>query len=103
MSNAVDKPKTFEERMIEQFRENVGNLLSDEEMRKIIERGMETLFFEGKTKKDSHYPYNTTELPPLAVKLAQDLLQESAERILLQWLNGNKERFFAMMEKQMSS
>lgn len=100
--NDVTTQKSFEERMIEQFKANIGNLMTDDEMRKIIERGMENLFFTPKYTKSKQYPYNEElSAPPLAYTLAEKMFRESAEAVLMRWMVDNKERMFELLEKQL--
>jgi hypothetical protein len=102
MNNEVTTPKSFEERMIEQFRANIGNLMTDDEMRKIIERGMENLFFTPKMEKSKSYPYEEQlSAPPLAYQIAEKMFREAAEAVLMRWMVDNKERMFELLEKQL--
>lgn len=102
MTNEVGTPKSFDQRMLDMFKENVGTLLSEEEMRKIIERGMENLFFTPKMKKSNQFPYDEmVDKPPLAYQIAEKLFLERAEHVMMKWLNENQERMFELMEKQL--
>lgn len=102
MTNEVTAPKNFDDRMLELFREKVGSMLTDGEINKIVETGMEKLFFTERRDPNSS-TYHPRTLPCLAQTIVDDLVKEQAEAVILKWMHENKERMFAIMEKQLSN
>lgn len=51
MTTEVTTAVSFEQRMKDRIRESIGELISDEELQKMVHRGVEEVFFKPGTKK----------------------------------------------------
>lgn len=57
---AVTTPATFEEKMMERIRDSIGDLISNEELAKLVERGIQENFFKTKTNPKWVSAYNNS-------------------------------------------
>jgi hypothetical protein len=87
MSNAIETSKTFQERMFERIREQMGDLMTDDDLKKIVETAMQKAFFEERITFDS---YNrSTTAPPVFVELIRKQLEEQVAGAVRDWLRAN--------------
>ena len=85
---AIVQTKTFEERLKDRIRESIGELMSDEDLQKIIERGIDDVFF--KTHHEPHGPYNTREKPPLIHAVVKEVLDKQMKEAVAAWLQTHE-------------
>lgn len=91
-STDVTAPKSFDDRMLEMLRDNLGKMMTDEEMKRILERGIEKLLFQPRTTV-VHSGYNgTVQKDPLIQEMLQKELQPLLAPVLAKWMEENKER-----------
>jgi hypothetical protein len=86
--NDIAKEKTFQERMIDRIREDIGKLMTDEELSKIVERAMEEIFFKPTKVEDG---WRTERRPPFVHKLIKDLLKDAVYREISIFITNNNE------------
>jgi hypothetical protein len=65
MTEAIQTSQSFDERMMAKIKESIGELVTDDELKKIIEKGMSMAFFEPRRSK-SRDSWQESILPPLA-------------------------------------
>lgn len=91
-STAVAPNKSFEERMMDRIRESIGDLMTDEDLRKIVERGVEkALFFRAPKPKSYHYDKDEFE-PSFVDRMVKQLLQDRMDHAIREWMNANSDR-----------
>lgn len=96
MTNEVIVQKSFEERMIDMMKENVGNLFTPDDLKKIVEKGIEKLYFTPQLKRSN---YGTNEYDPsLSEKLVDENIQEQVRYAIVRWMNENPEKILALIE-----
>ena len=81
--NQLVENKTFERRMMDRVKESIGDLMSDDDLRKIVEAGLKDAFF-----KPNQIAYNQTQ-PPLAVRMVVDAYAEEMKKHVAQWARDN--------------
>ena len=69
--NDLTTTKSFEERMKDRIREDIGKLMTDDELSKLVRRATNDIFFKGREVKDG---YHTIEEEPLYIKLLKNSL-----------------------------
>ncbi len=83
MSNEIAKPETFEEKMKERIRESIGELMTDEDLSKIVHRAVDEIFFQKKAVNDG---WKTVYKDPLIHEILKDVLtnqvKESVENYI---------------------
>jgi len=84
----IEKSLTFEEKLKNRIRESIGELLSDEDLKKILERGVDEALFQRK-----QIPVNSWEevkfSPSFVDKTVQELLGEKMKEVLTTYLKEN--------------
>lgn len=74
MSDVVVSKQTFQDRMKERIRSNIGELMTDEELSKIVETSVKAVFFESTEYQDG---YHTRTRPPFIYDLVKELLEDT--------------------------
>lgn len=85
----VTTPATFEEKMMSRIRDSIGDLISDEELAKLVERGIEENFFKSKTNPKWANAYNNSVrdsipqyLPSLMETIVTQRVSEKVEELV---------------------
>ena len=90
MTTEVVKAESFEERMKSRIKESIGELITDEELSKLIKRGIEEVFFQEREVKKSRYSYAEPEFsPPLIHEIIKDLIGKTVESKISLWIDEN--------------
>lgn len=63
MANEIETSKDFQDRVFEKIRADIGNLMTDAELKSLLHAAMSRAFFEPIVVKD-RYGYNNQENPP---------------------------------------
>ena len=90
MSN-IAEAKNFQERMFERIREQMGDLLSEEELKKIVDTSIHKAFFEQTVTADGYG--RTTTSDPHFVKLMRSLMEDNIKAMMEAWIAENQEVF----------
>lgn len=86
----------FEERILGRIRESIGELMTDEELKAIIERGVEKVFFEPTEVRSG---YSTTTKPALIDGILQELLKDQVFKLVSAYIKENNEEVIEAIEK----
>lgn len=93
MEDAIEKPKTFEERMMDKIRDSIGDLMTAEDLKKIVERGVEeALFKRDINPQKTHWNSVPERLPSLVDKMVEQFLKEAMATAVNKWMEENKEK-----------
>lgn len=84
MTNEVAKPTSFEEKMRERIRESLGDLISDEELTKLIKKGIEEAFLAPVPVKNQ-YGQRQYDGPPFIVQVVKELMTAQVQACVKQW------------------
>jgi hypothetical protein len=95
--NEVTTSKSFEERMFEQIKSQMGDLLTANELKDILEKSIQKAFFEPRKTKTN---YNTTEIEPLFVELIREELKPLIQAGANQWLKDNQDKVDEILKTQ---
>jgi hypothetical protein len=88
--NDIVENKSFQEKMHDRIRESIGDLITDEELKKLIDRGMEEIFFSQKVNTDT-WGHITSKEPALIEDLIADLMRDKVHAEIQKWMTENKE------------
>jgi hypothetical protein len=88
--NAIVENKSFQEKMQDRIRDSIGDLLSDEDLKKLIERGMEDVFFKGKVVQE---PWGrvTSEQLPLIHRMVKEHIEPIVREEVAKYIDNNRE------------
>ena len=86
--NEITTTKAFQERVFEKIRADIGNLMTDDELKSLLNAAMQKAFFEPTRRTDS---YHTTEEPPAFITLTRDLMREKVGSAVEKWINEHPE------------
>lgn len=90
MSTAIAQTKNFQERMMERVKDSIGDLITDDELKVIVEKGIDEAFFKPKIIVKE---YGRTEsLDPLIYKVVKELLSENVNKHVTTYMKKNPDK-----------
>lgn len=90
MTNEVATVQSFQERVGSMIRAQIGELMTAEEIKALVDKAMHEAFFEKRVVKVGQWGDTKTE-PPYAIELVTDLLREEVKAAAVAWLKDNPE------------
>lgn len=96
--NDVTTSKTFQERMFDRVRDQMGDLLTDEDLKKIVDTAMHKAFFEERNTGG----YNNTVKPAVFVEMIENEMKSKVNTALSNWLKENPEIVEAAITKMIN-
>lgn len=94
--NAVTASKTFEQRMFEKVRESIGDLMTEEDLKKIVEKAMQKAFFEDRVDNSG---YHTKTIPAVFVMMMQEEMRNRVDSALKIWLVEHSAEVQALLQE----
>lgn len=91
MTSDIIKSQSFEEKMKARLKESVGDLITDDELQKILYRGMDEIFFKSMDIVNE-WGRVTGQKTPLAHTLVKELLKERVDVLLTQWIKDHPDQ-----------
>jgi hypothetical protein len=91
MSTDIVPAKTFEQKMMDRIRDSIGDLMSDEDLKKICAAGVEKALFTATLKRDGWN--NTREDYSIVEKAAREFLDARMRAAIEKWLAENPDAF----------
>lgn len=89
MTTAITTQTTFQDKIRQRIFDSIGDLMTDEELKGLIDKAMQAAFFQEREVKDI---YNrTTTHPPFLIELLQNLLKERVLDVIDDWLNNHQD------------
>lgn len=86
---AVTTPTNFEEKMKARIKESIGDLITDEELKRLLDKAMQEVFFAPtKVKVNS---WETKEGPSLLHSLVKELIEPSMKEAISVWIAQHPE------------
>jgi hypothetical protein len=113
MNTAVVETKSFEERMFDRIKENMGDLMTSEELKKILETAMERAFFQSVVIKSNSWgggdsvkePYIVSmvrkEMEPMVREAVRNYLKEHEAQVLKTIDETIAKGFFDLVKQHM--
>ena len=96
MTTAVAKQQSFEEKMKDRIRESIGDLLTDEDLYKLIEKGIQEAFFTETTVQEG---WKTTTKPSLMTGILKEVLVQQVREAVNRWLIEHKDEVQKMLDE----
>jgi hypothetical protein len=97
MTTEIAVTKSFEERMMDMMKENAGSLFTPEDLKKIVEKGIEKLYFEQRLVS-SNYGRNEYK-QSLSEELVNKFMQEQMRIAVTEWIENNPEKILPIIER----
>jgi len=89
MGNELKMTDTFQERMFERIKDSIGELLSDADLKKLVDAALNKAFFEPRVSKD-HWGGPTIK-EPLIIEKVRDLMNPLVGQVLSKWREEHSE------------
>lgn len=93
MKNEIARNPSFEDKMMMRIKETIGDLITDEELAKIVERGIEKAFFE---PRKGDYGRSS---PSIMETLIENLMKERVAKSLDAFIERNEEKLIEITEQ----
>jgi len=90
MTTAVTVPTTFAERMKERIKDSIADLMTDEELSKLVERATEEVFFK-KDKITDSYGRLTETKPSFLHSIIKELLEEQVRLEVSRYMDNHSQ------------
>lgn len=87
--NEITTGNTFEERMKARIKDSIGDLITDEDLTKLINRGVEDVFFKKTVVRVNSY--ENKEGPSLLESIVKELLETQVRDCIKDYLKDNSE------------
>ena len=97
MTNEIVVPQTFEEKMKKRIKESIGELITDEELGKLVRKSVDQVFFEPTRIKSGFY--DTKEGPSLLNGLIKELLTPQVKEAIQQYINDHPEEIIKAVKE----
>lgn len=90
MSTEVAKTATFEERIYAKIRADIGSLMTDEDLKKLVDTTMQRVFFT-KRERARHGGWGEQYFdPPLIEEMVKELLEPTLQKAMVEWLEAHQ-------------
>lgn len=98
--NDMVKSASFEEKLKDRIRDSIGELLSDEDLRRIVERGTEELLFKERiVLQQMRYGTEKAVKPPLVHECLEGLLRTRVDTVLREWLTAHADEVSGQIKR----
>lgn len=101
MADEVVVAQTFEQKMKSKIRDSIGDLISEEELSKMVTRSMEEIFFTPRKNPKKDY-YNSREpdtLPPLIHEIVKECLQPAVNTVVNDYVKTHSDEVLQEINK----
>ncbi len=100
MGTEVQAATDFQTRMFNSIRDKMGDLMTDDELKKVLETAVQKAFFDPRHVKTGDWRQETREIEPLFVELVRAHLKPGVEKMIGDWYRENEDKIAAMMVEQ---
>jgi len=98
--NEITKQESFEDKMKARIKESIGELITDEELSKLIKKGIEDAYFQPRTYKDG---YHTKTMDPLMHEVIKAELGPKVDAAVREWVKLNPEIVHKVLQDTLSA
>lgn len=96
--NAVVTSQSFQERLFEKIKTDMGSLMTEEDMKKLVETSIERIYFTGKKGKQSNYPYNEFNEPPEILTIVKAAVEEQVKEQVKNYIGEHADLYKKTIE-----
>lgn len=99
-----DPMQEFKDKVAERLRDQIGDLIPDEALAKMVEDAMQKAFFEGRvTKKWDGYRHSETSEPPWFVSEVKGLVDARVKEAVINEMNKRAEDLDKIIEERLEA
>lgn len=98
MSNELTVKQSFEQNMKDRIRESIGELIPDEELSKLIHRGIEESFFKENIVRDS-YGREMRRDKSIIHSITKELLEPKIKEIVSEYVKEHNDEVMAQVKE----
>lgn len=91
---AIATTETLEQRLTKRLHESIGDLITDADLKAMVERGMDKALFQ---PRESSERWGSPR-PPLVDALVERFLEAKMQAAVEQWLKDNPDKIDAMLQ-----
>lgn len=95
--------QSFEERMRERIKKDIGELLTNEELSKMIQRSMEDIFFNERPNPSYNGWSGERKIAPLLHSIVKELMAQKVDAAVNKWLNEHPVDIATALESTMAA
>ena len=100
MNTSVVVTKSFEEKMKDRIKDSIGDLITDEQLTKLIEKSMHEVFFTSTFTPDPRGSYyDKVETKPFIYTLTKTLLTERMNVMIASYINDHANEVSKIIEE----
>jgi len=88
---AIDKPRTLQERVGDRIRDQIGDLMTDADLKLLVDKALQEAFFTPVELPQQHWNSPKEYAPAFAVKHVRELLTERVDAACAAWLAEHKD------------
>lgn len=100
MGNAVTTTKDFQERMFERIRDQIGDLLTEEDLKKLVDAAVQKAFFEKRTVViGDGWSRREAQVDPYFVELLREEMKERVKAEVATWLAEHPAEIVTAIER----
>lgn len=88
--NEIEPQKSFQERIKDRIKEDIGKLMTDEELSAIVSRSVEDIFFANRRVQRAGGFSGYEEAPPFIHELLRELMADNLRKCVDDWMRVNK-------------
>lgn len=101
MSNNLQLATDFQTRIFDKIKSDIGSLMTDEQLKLLVEQAMKQAFFEYRTVEEyqSGWGNRKVEHPPAILKVIKELMETKVKTALEAWLNENEVEVKKMIQE----
>jgi uncharacterized hydantoinase/oxoprolinase family protein len=89
-TTAITENLSFKEKLMERIRDSIGDLISDDDLKNILEAGVDSALFERREIKDDYGRIKT--IPSLVDEAVSTHIKERLDARVKEWLLENPEK-----------
>ncbi len=101
--NSISKNLSFEDKVSEKLKETIGDLITTDELKPLIEKGIQKTFFEDIITSSGGYYDPREKKNPLIVQMVKKHAKEHVTEFVEQWLKDNPEKIQEVLESTIKS
>lgn len=95
------KPGAFQDRIFAKIKESIGDLMTDEDLKRLVEAAMQDAFFKPAEVRDNYG--RVTSSSPLVVRLVDKLLRDRITAAVDEWLQAHSDDVLKLINEQLNA
>ena len=97
--NDLTSKQTFEEKLKTRIKDSIGDLMTDKDLTKLVEKGIQSIFFDKRLEKSSNWARSPVTKEPLIEEMLKDLLKPRIDAVIQKYISDNKDVVHTQIQK----